>query len=93
MGFIATAKVVTRAETVDRPALLQPGYREWVTAIECINAMGWALPPALYSRESLISRLSMRTMLHHQIGGLNLVRMDRQQIKLVSPGFKISLFQ
>ncbi|ODM14863.1 hypothetical protein SI65_09615 [Aspergillus cristatus] len=47
MGLIATARVVTRAETVGRPALLQPGNREWVTAIECINAMGWALPPCI----------------------------------------------
>ncbi|ODM20017.1 hypothetical protein SI65_05003 [Aspergillus cristatus] len=47
MGLIATARVVTRAETVGRPALLQPGNREWVTAIECVNAMGWALPPCI----------------------------------------------
>lgn len=47
MGLIATAKVVTRAETAGRPALLQPGNREWVTAIECVNAMGWALPPCI----------------------------------------------
>ena len=47
MGLIATAKVVTRAETAGRPALLQPGNREWVTTIECVNAMGWALPPCI----------------------------------------------
>jgi len=47
MGLIATARVVTRAETVNRSALLQPGNREWVTAIECVNAMGWALPPCI----------------------------------------------
>ena len=47
MGLIATARVVTRAETVGRPALLQPGNHEWVTAIECVNAMGWALPPCI----------------------------------------------
>ena len=47
MGLIAAAKVVTRAETVGRPAQLQPGNHEWVTAIECVNAMGWALPPCI----------------------------------------------
>jgi DDE superfamily endonuclease/helix-turn-helix, Psq domain/Tc5 transposase DNA-binding domain len=47
MGLIATAKVVTRAECYGRRAVLQPGNREWVTAIECISASGWALPPCI----------------------------------------------
>ena len=47
MGLIATTKVVTRAEYYGRRSLLQPGNREWVTSIETINAMGWALPPCL----------------------------------------------
>ncbi|OQD64339.1 hypothetical protein PENANT_c382G01324, partial [Penicillium antarcticum] len=47
MGLIATAKVITRREFYGRRALLQPGNREWVTAIECINASGWALPPCV----------------------------------------------
>lgn len=47
MGLIATAKVVTRADIYGHPSLLQPGNREWVTTVECINAMGWALPSCL----------------------------------------------
>ena len=47
MGLTATAKVVTRAEYYGRRSLLQPGNREWVTAIECMNASGWALPPCI----------------------------------------------
>ena len=47
MGLTATAKVVTRAEYYRQQALLQPGNREWVTAIESINALGWALPPCI----------------------------------------------
>jgi DDE superfamily endonuclease len=47
MGLIATAKVVTRAEFYGRRSLLQPGNREWVTAIESINANGFALPPCI----------------------------------------------
>ena len=47
MGLIATAKVVTRAEMTGRPFLVQPGNREWVTSIECINSNGWALPPCI----------------------------------------------
>ena len=35
MGLTATAKVITRAEYYGRRSLLQPGNREWVTAIEC----------------------------------------------------------
>ena len=47
MGLTATAKVITRAEYYGRRSLLQPGNREWVTTIECINASGWALPPCV----------------------------------------------
>ena len=45
MGMIATARVVTQAERQSRPNLVQPGNREWVTAIETISASGWVLPP------------------------------------------------
>ena len=45
MGIIATAKVITLAEKQSRPNLVQPGNREWVTAIECINISSWVLPP------------------------------------------------
>jgi hypothetical protein len=45
MGLIATAKVITGAETRGRPFLIQPGQREWVTSIETISAAGWVLPP------------------------------------------------
>jgi hypothetical protein len=44
MGLCATAKVITGSDRYSRPHLLQPGNREWVTAIESVNAMGWALP-------------------------------------------------
>lgn len=44
MGVISTAKVVTATERALRPVTIQPGNREWVTAIECINSDGWSLP-------------------------------------------------
>ncbi|EED15968.1 conserved hypothetical protein [Talaromyces stipitatus ATCC 10500] len=44
MGLCATAKVITGSDRYARPKLLQPGNREWVTAIEAINSTGWALP-------------------------------------------------
>jgi hypothetical protein len=47
MGLISTAKVVTRREYYGRRGLLQPGNREWVTTIECINSSGYALPPCV----------------------------------------------
>jgi hypothetical protein len=47
MGITATAKVITRAEYYGRRSVLQPGNREWVTVVECINASGWALPPCV----------------------------------------------
>jgi hypothetical protein len=47
MGIIATAKVITRAETRGRPTLIQPGNREWVTALETIRADGTTIPPMI----------------------------------------------
>jgi hypothetical protein len=44
MGLIATTKVITSREIYGRPKLLQPGNREWVTAIEAVSATGWSLP-------------------------------------------------
>jgi hypothetical protein len=47
MGLISTQKVVTRAEYYGRRRLLQPGNREWVTAVEAICADGFSLPPCI----------------------------------------------
>jgi hypothetical protein len=47
MGMIATAKVVARREMPGKPWLIQPGDREWVTTIECINARGFSLPTTI----------------------------------------------
>ncbi|KKA21666.1 hypothetical protein T310_4295 [Rasamsonia emersonii CBS 393.64] len=44
MGLCATSKVITRSDVYGRPKLLQPGNREWVTAIESVCATGWSLP-------------------------------------------------
>jgi hypothetical protein len=45
MGVALTSKVVTSSDTIGRATVVQPGNREWVTMIECINASGWCLPP------------------------------------------------
>jgi hypothetical protein len=45
IGVAATSKVVTSSDRVGRAVTIQPGNREWVTAIKCINASGWCLPP------------------------------------------------
>jgi hypothetical protein len=47
MGLISAQKVVTRAEYYGRRSILQPGNREWVTAIEAISADGFSLPPCV----------------------------------------------
>ena len=47
MGVISTAKVITGAERSNRPVSIQPGNREWVTAIDCISSSGWSLPPVI----------------------------------------------
>lgn len=45
MGVIGSMKVVTGSERRSRPDLIQPGDREWVTAIQSICAAGYAIPP------------------------------------------------
>jgi hypothetical protein len=47
MGVASTSKVVTSSDTISRAVAVQPGNRDWVTTIECINASGWALPPLI----------------------------------------------
>ena len=47
MGLISTQKAVTRAEYYSRRSILQPGNREWVTAIETICADSYSLPPCV----------------------------------------------
>ena len=47
MGLVATTQVVTRADYYGKAPLIQPGNREWVTSIKCINSTGWALPPCI----------------------------------------------
>jgi hypothetical protein len=47
MGVITTAKVITGSERSLQPITIQPGNREWVTAIECTNASGWTVPPMI----------------------------------------------
>jgi hypothetical protein len=45
MGVISTSKVITSSDRKGRPRTKQPGNRKWVTAIEAVNARGWAIPP------------------------------------------------
>ena len=45
MGVASTSKVVTSSNTIGRATVVQPGNREWVTTIECVNASGWSIPP------------------------------------------------
>jgi hypothetical protein len=48
MGLTAgtgASKSVTTGAIAGRIVTIQPGNREWVTTIECINAKGWTVPP------------------------------------------------
>jgi hypothetical protein len=47
MGIICGDMVVTRADRRGRGKQLQPGNREWATAIECVSSDGFVLPPFL----------------------------------------------
>ena len=52
MGIICPAMVVTRADRRGRGKAVQPGNREWATAIACISAEGWSIPPFLVVKGS-----------------------------------------
>ena len=54
---VLTAKVITGSDRYARPYLLQPGNREWVTAIEAINSTGWAVPSYVIFRAKKNVRL------------------------------------
>ena len=45
MGMIQATMVVTGSERRGRAKFVQPGNREWSTAICCVNGEGWSLPP------------------------------------------------
>jgi DDE superfamily endonuclease/helix-turn-helix, Psq domain len=47
MGVISPAMVVTRADRRGRGKAVQPGNREWATAIVCVNGEGGSIPPFL----------------------------------------------
>ena len=47
MGVICPAMVVTHADRRGRGKAVQPGNREWATAIVCISGEGWDVPPFL----------------------------------------------
>jgi hypothetical protein len=63
MGVAATSKVVTSSDRVGRAVTIQPGNREWVTAIECINASGWCLPLFVI----LSGKAHLTSLLHYVI--------------------------
>ena len=61
MGLVSTARVVTRAEYYGRRSVLKPGNREWVTAVETVNALGWVLPPLIiFKRQGLYGIMVLR---------------------------------
>ncbi|TVY72482.1 hypothetical protein Focb16_v012904 [Fusarium oxysporum f. sp. cubense] len=45
MGVISSGIVITSSERHGNPKSVQPGNREWVTAIQAINAEGQAIDP------------------------------------------------
>jgi hypothetical protein len=45
IGVGGSVKVVTASERRRAPLSVQPGDREWITLIACINAMGWSILP------------------------------------------------
>jgi hypothetical protein len=50
MGVISASMVVTGSERRGKRKKVQPGNREWVTAINCISSDGHSVPPFLIVR-------------------------------------------
>lgn len=49
MGLIQSGMVIIGSERQGRPKSVQPGNREWITAIPAINAKGQSIPPFIIS--------------------------------------------
>lgn len=47
MGLTVTYKVVICREYYSKCQVVGPRGRKWVTSIECINSIGWALSPVI----------------------------------------------
>ncbi|ENI01683.1 hypothetical protein COCC4DRAFT_147699, partial [Bipolaris maydis ATCC 48331] len=55
IGIGGSFKVLTASQRRRAPLSLQPGDREWITLIACINAMGWSIPPCFILKAKLPS--------------------------------------
>jgi hypothetical protein len=47
MGVISTGMVITSSDGRKQAKKIQPGNREWVTVIQAVNSVGYAVPPFL----------------------------------------------
>jgi DDE superfamily endonuclease/Tc5 transposase DNA-binding domain/helix-turn-helix, Psq domain len=47
MGVISTGMVVTSSDGRKQAKKTQPGNREWVTVVQAVNSVGYAIPPFL----------------------------------------------
>ncbi|GEQ71335.1 hypothetical protein JCM33374_g5017 [Metschnikowia sp. JCM 33374] len=56
MGILSATRVITGSDSREDPVILQPGNREWVTAIECISAAGFALPPFIIMKGARLQK-------------------------------------
>ncbi|GEQ68297.1 hypothetical protein JCM33374_g1965 [Metschnikowia sp. JCM 33374] len=56
MGILSATKVITGSDSREDPVIIQPGNREWVTAIECISAAGFALPPFIIMKGARLQK-------------------------------------
>lgn len=46
-GICTAAKVVCSSDRSGKPALIQPGNREWVTIIKCVGSSSVVVPPLI----------------------------------------------
>jgi hypothetical protein len=61
IGITSTSKVITSRDWEGKRKLLQPGDREWVTAIECVHLDG-VLPPTIIFKAKLLMSAWCRTV-------------------------------
>ena len=74
--MVGIAQIVSRADYYGKTPLVQPGSREWITSIECIDFTGWTLSPYIIFKgrvhiESWYQDLELPSSSRRKLGLIN----------------------
>jgi len=91
MGVISPAMVVTHADRRGRDKAVQPGNREWATAIVCVNNEGWNIPPFLVVQGNGASQVGLQKEVFQTIGLSKQLAMDGPIMRQAWNGWNTSI--